>query len=175
MHLSQQSLHAAGGVPSCRIGSEKDRKIPEKPGFKNKRTSVTAVTDPQSLMGETSFVNMVQRACTKVLLEPGDTRQQWKGEAAASFVYAGITSSCVLPTSSAGYWSPSTACIEQAPPKRRDPSEVIFLPEMRVHHNLIHMYCNLIQDALDATTQPPRRETGFVSGRDFQSRRDGSS
>jgi hypothetical protein len=84
MHLSQQSLHAAGGVPSCRIGSEKDRKIPEKPGFKNKRTSVTAVTDPQSLMGETSFVNMVQRACTKVLLEPGDTRQQWKGEAATS-------------------------------------------------------------------------------------------
>ena len=39
------------------------------------------------------------------LFEPGDTRQQWKGEAAASFVCAGITSSCVLPTSSADYWS----------------------------------------------------------------------
>ena len=45
-------------------------------------TSVTAVTDRLSGMGDTSFVNMVQRASTKVLLEPGDTRQQWKGEAA---------------------------------------------------------------------------------------------
>ena len=32
--------------------------------------------------------------------------QPWKGEAAASLVCAGITSSRVLPTSSAGYWSP---------------------------------------------------------------------
>ena len=38
--------------------------------------------------------------------EPGDTKQPWKGEAAARFVSAGITSSCALPTSSAGYWSP---------------------------------------------------------------------
>jgi hypothetical protein len=59
-------------------------------------------------------------------LEPGDTRQQWKGEAAASLVCAGITSSCVLPTSSAGYWSPSLTCYIQAPPKRRDPSGVFF-------------------------------------------------
>ena len=40
-------------------------------------------------MGETSIVNMVQRASKKVLLEPGDTRQQWKGEAATSFVSLG--------------------------------------------------------------------------------------
>jgi len=44
---------------------------------------------------------------TNALLEPGDTEQQWKGEAAASFVCAGITSSRALPTSSVGYWSPS--------------------------------------------------------------------
>jgi hypothetical protein len=50
---------------------------------------------------------MVRRFRKKFLLEPGDTKQMWKGEAAASFVYAGITSSRVLPTSSAGYWSPS--------------------------------------------------------------------
>jgi len=53
---------------------------------KNIRTIVTAITDRHSGMGDTSFVNMVQRACTKVLLEPGDTRQQWKGEAATSLV-----------------------------------------------------------------------------------------
>jgi hypothetical protein len=52
-------------------------------GFKqNKRTCVTAVTDRYSGIGDTSIVNKVQRASTKVLLEPGDTRQQWKGEAA---------------------------------------------------------------------------------------------
>jgi hypothetical protein len=34
-------------------------------------------------MGDTATVNM---ACKKALFEPGDTRQQWKGEAAASFV-----------------------------------------------------------------------------------------
>jgi hypothetical protein len=65
-----------------------------------------------------------------VVFEPGDTRQQWKGEAAASFVCAGITSSRVLPTSSADYWSPfsSFSChiALQAPPKRRVPSEAIF-------------------------------------------------
>jgi hypothetical protein len=55
---------------------------------------------------ETSIVNMVRRARKKVLLEPGDTRQPWKGEAAASLVCIGITSSRALPTSSAGYWSP---------------------------------------------------------------------
>ena len=51
---------------------------------------------------------------TNALLEPGDTEQQWKGEAAASFVYAGITSSLALPTSSAGYWSPSNLCTTSA-------------------------------------------------------------
>src|SRR5258707_5547463 len=53
----------------------------------------------------------------------------WKGEAAASLVLLGITSSRVLPTSSAGYWSPSsyvTLLLKQAPPKRRLPSEAIF-------------------------------------------------
>jgi hypothetical protein len=67
---------------------------------------VTVVTDRNFHMGETSIVNMVQRASKKVLLEPGDTRQQWKGEAATSFVCAGITSSRMLPTSSVDYWSP---------------------------------------------------------------------
>jgi hypothetical protein len=37
-------------------------------------------------MGDTSIVNMVQRVSKKTFLEPGDTRQQWKGEAATSFV-----------------------------------------------------------------------------------------
>jgi hypothetical protein len=59
-------------------------------------------------MGETSFVNMVRKAGTNAILEPGDTERQWKGEAAASFVYAGIASSRALPTSNAGYWSPSS-------------------------------------------------------------------
>jgi hypothetical protein len=45
-----------------------------------------AVTDRVDVIGDTSIVNMVQRTSTKALLEPGDTRQQWKGEAAASFV-----------------------------------------------------------------------------------------
>jgi hypothetical protein len=37
-------------------------------------------------MGDTPFVNMVQRVDTYTLFEPGDTEQMWKGEAAASFV-----------------------------------------------------------------------------------------
>ncbi len=49
---------------------------------------------------------MVQRVSKKALLEPGDTRQQWKGEAATGFVQTGITSGRALPTSSVGYWSP---------------------------------------------------------------------
>jgi|SRR5450631_2063795 hypothetical protein len=61
-------------------------------------------------MGDTSVVNMVQRVSKKTLLEPGDTRQQWKGEAAASFVSAGIASSRMLPTSSVGYWPPYLSC-----------------------------------------------------------------
>ena len=52
----------------------------------NSQTSVTAVTERVADMGDTPVVDMVRRACTKVLFEPGDTRQQWKGEAAASFV-----------------------------------------------------------------------------------------
>jgi hypothetical protein len=77
---------------------------------RNAQTSVMAVTDRSPGLGETSNVNMVQRASTKAFLEPGDTRQQWKGEAAASFVCAGITSSRMLPTSSVGYWSPLLSC-----------------------------------------------------------------
>ena len=49
-------------------------------------TSVTAVTEEPPDLGETANVNMVRRASTKVLFEPGDTRQQWKGEAAARLV-----------------------------------------------------------------------------------------
>jgi len=72
---------------------------------------VTAVTERIFRMGDTSVVNMVRRVRQKALLEPGDTRQQWKGEAAASFVCAGITSSRALPTSSVGYWSPFLSCV----------------------------------------------------------------
>jgi hypothetical protein len=45
-----------------------------------------AVTDPYPHMGDTPIVNMVRRTVVQILFEPGDTRQQWKGEAAASFV-----------------------------------------------------------------------------------------
>ncbi len=75
------------------------------------QTPVMAVTDPIRHMSDTPIVNMVRRACKKVLFEPGDTRQQWKGEAAATSFSAGITSSRVLPTSSAGYWSPILSCV----------------------------------------------------------------
>src|ERR1017187_5257095 len=80
-------------------------------------------------MGETPSVSMVRRADNIAFFEPAGTRQQWKGEAAASLVCTGITSGRALPTSSAGYWSPSLSCpfsLLQAPPKRRDPSGVFF-------------------------------------------------
>ena len=70
------------------------------------QTRVTAITVQPFRMGDTPFVNMVRRARKKALLEPGDTKQQWKGEAAACFVSIGIASSRTLPTSSVGYWSP---------------------------------------------------------------------
>jgi len=95
--------------------------------FKFIQTSVTTVTENPFGMRDTPNVNMVRRARKKALLEPGDTRHQWKGEAAASFVNTGIASSQALPTSSVGYWSPSLSCATtQAPPKRRDPSGVYF-------------------------------------------------
>jgi hypothetical protein len=47
---------------------------------------VTTVTDRLFVIGDTSIVNMVRRASKKAFFEPGDTRQQWKGEAAASLV-----------------------------------------------------------------------------------------
>jgi hypothetical protein len=50
------------------------------------QTPVTAVTVWTFVFGDTSIVNMVRRASKKVLFEPGDTGQQWKGEAAASLV-----------------------------------------------------------------------------------------
>lgn len=50
------------------------------------QTPVTAITVSSLRMGDTSFVNMVRRVRKKTLFEPGDTRQQWKGEAAASLV-----------------------------------------------------------------------------------------
>jgi hypothetical protein len=71
---------------------------------------------------------LVQRASTKALFEPVVTRRQWKGEAAASFVCAGITSSRMLPTSSVGYWYPLILVRLQAPPRRRFPSGAIILP-----------------------------------------------
>ena len=45
-----------------------------------------AITEGTPKLRETQFVNMVRRTRKKVLFEPGDTKQQWKGEAAASFV-----------------------------------------------------------------------------------------
>jgi len=53
---------------------------------KKMQCCVMAVTERDRHIGETSVVNMVRRTRKKVLFEPGDTRQQWKGEAAASFV-----------------------------------------------------------------------------------------
>jgi hypothetical protein len=61
------------------------------------------------------------------LLEPVDTRQSWKGEAASASLIQG-SPVAALPTSSAGYWSPSLTCDRtQAPPRRRVPSGAIFL------------------------------------------------
>lgn len=48
---------------------------------------VMAVTDPDGLLRDTQLVNMVRRARKKAFFEPGDTRQQWKGEAAACLVH----------------------------------------------------------------------------------------
>jgi hypothetical protein len=79
---------AADGEFDCtnenlRIGEELTLEYgQEKSGL----SSVTAVTDRSPDIRETSIVNMVQGTSKKVLLEPGDTRQQWKGEAATSFV-----------------------------------------------------------------------------------------
>lgn len=70
------------------------------------------ITDYTAHIRETSSVNMVRQVLV-TSFEPGDTRQQWKGEAAASFVCAGITSSRALPTSSAGYWYPSVTSLVQ--------------------------------------------------------------
>jgi hypothetical protein len=81
---------------------------------------VTAVTEWTFDIGDTPVVNMVRRMSKKILLEPGDTRQLWKGEAAASLVCTGITSSRVLPTSSAGYWSPSLTCAKYKRLRRDD-------------------------------------------------------
>jgi hypothetical protein len=95
---------------------------PENISFENTLTCVTAVTDPYLDLGETSIVNMVQRVSKKALLEPDDTRQQWKGEAATRFVLVGIASSRVLPTSSTDYWSPFSSCFYTRPPERSYPS-----------------------------------------------------
>ena len=118
----------AWSVPRWMLRTESGSEIHASEGSGSKlcTTPVTAVTERSAHIGDTPFVNMVRRARKKVLFEPGDTRQQWKGEAAASFVCTGITSSRVLPTSSAGYWSPFLSCEIQAPPKRSDPSEAIF-------------------------------------------------
>ncbi len=91
------------------------------------QTPVTAVTDRRRWIGDTPIVVEAWGAGTKVPFEPGGTKQPWKGEAAACFVCAGITSSRALPTSSAGYWSPRDfSCILQAPPERSVPPEAIF-------------------------------------------------
>jgi hypothetical protein len=48
--------------------------------------AVTAVTESVWSIGDTAVVNKVRGAGKKAPLEPGDTRQPWKGEAAASLV-----------------------------------------------------------------------------------------
>jgi hypothetical protein len=109
--LCQCGFIVAKCTKLSRPEAEKSVKCALSPIGRNAHTSVTAVTDRFSGMGDTSIVNKVQRVSKKALLEPGDTRQQWKGEAATSFVSAGITSSRALPTSSVGYWSPFSSCI----------------------------------------------------------------
>jgi hypothetical protein len=52
------------------------------------QNGVTAITVRIGVIGETPIVDMVRKAAVnKTFLEPGDTRQQWKGEAAACFVF----------------------------------------------------------------------------------------
>ena len=46
----------------------------------------------------------------KTVLEPCDTRLQWKGEATACFVLCGIASSCASDLS-VGCWFPNLACV----------------------------------------------------------------
>jgi hypothetical protein len=50
------------------------------------QSHVTAITDREFNFGDTSIVNMVRKTGTKVFFEPGDARQQWKGEASAGLV-----------------------------------------------------------------------------------------
>jgi hypothetical protein len=72
-------------------GRERKREIGKKQS--KVQPSVMAVTECTYCIGDTSVVNMVRKICKIIFFEPGDTRQQWKGEAAASFVCAGIASS----------------------------------------------------------------------------------
>src|SRR5689334_15563972 len=74
------------------------------------QSRVMFVTDRPTNLGDTPIVNMVRRAVRDALLEPGDTRQQWKGEAAATSLVRRITSGCALPTSGAGHW-PRLSCV----------------------------------------------------------------
>jgi hypothetical protein len=111
-------------------------------------TLVTAVTDRPSRMRETPFVNMVRRVCKKTLLEPGDTRQQWKGEAAASFVCTGITSSRALPTSSAGYWSPSYLVIATSASREKRSFGGEFLCRNQSSHSISDTQCRGMQALL---------------------------
>src|ERR1039457_4958657 len=93
---------------------------------------------------------MVRRACTNALLEPGDTKKQWKGEAAACFVSAGITSSRMLPTSSVGYWPPSfNLCNASASEEKRSFGGEFF--------------CQIPNSS--AITRSPRHEEG-IGGRE---------
>ena len=76
------------GAPFADRRGEKRDLGTEKPVWEGiAQPCVTAVTDRVPEMGDTANVNMVRRVSKKTLLEPVDTRQQWKGEAAASFVF----------------------------------------------------------------------------------------
>ena len=75
------------GVPlAARSGKDRDLGEPNDRPETITQTGVTAVTERLPGMGDTAIVNMVRRVSKKTLLEPVGTRQQWKGEAAASFV-----------------------------------------------------------------------------------------
>ena len=91
-------------------------------------TTVTAVTECLSRIGDTPLVNMVRRAVRMLSLSRATRGSSGKGKPQLASFSAGITSSRALPTSSAGYWSPTLSCYIQAPPKRRVPSGVIFFP-----------------------------------------------
>jgi hypothetical protein len=95
--------------------------------FSLSQTPVTAVTESRLDSDDTPSVAMVRRAGTNVLLEPGDTRQRWKGEAAAASLVQGSPVAARYRPPAPATGPPILSCVStQAPPKRRVPSGAIF-------------------------------------------------